>query len=207
VTRGRNDVPELTVVQKARWQAAVSDMSEMSVDLRNGSATQQDIQGVLNRLQSCDINTDRVINAPHVPPDAGPYAPALQRILYRIPDGWGRWICHDAGWYEIVVACDQRLAVIDPDYVVHQVKEKFGTLRYECVPSGEWRPELWGTFDVIVSEAEHASTITCERCGEPGVLHKGKLLLKTLCAACAETLGYAPTDRDDHSLPWFGRQP
>lgn len=124
-----NEIPELTDAQKARWQATVSDVKEMSAGLRGGTMTQQDMQGALNRLLSCDIDRDTLINAVHIPLDAGPYAPALQRILRRIPDGWGRWISHDAGWYPIVVTLDERLATIDPDYVVHQVKEKFDTLR------------------------------------------------------------------------------
>lgn len=188
-----DDFPELTDAQKTRWQAAASDMGEMSAGLRDGTATQQDMQGALNRLGSADIDRDTLINAVHIPPDAGPYAPALERILRRIPDGWGRWISHDAGWYPIVVACDERLAKIDPNYIVHQVKEKFGALRYYCTPSGEPSSELWETFENITSEAEHASASTCERCGEPGVLHRGNHLVKTLCASCAETLGYAST--------------
>jgi len=43
------------------------------------------------------------------------------RFCAESPTG-GRWISHDAGWYPIVVACDVRLAAIDPDYVLYQVK-------------------------------------------------------------------------------------
>lgn len=91
-----------------------------------------------------------------------------------------------------MVSCDERLAAIDPDYVVHQIKEKFGTLHYYCTPSGETNPAQWETFDDITGEAERASAIICERCGEPGVLHRRILWFKTLCASCAETLHYAP---------------
>lgn len=104
-----------------------------------------------------------------VPSDAGPYVPALQRILRRIPDRWGRWIGHDAGWYPIVVRCDERLAAIDPDYVVHQVKEKFGTPRYYCAPPpGASGNRCARCLDDITSDAERASAVTCERCGQPG---------------------------------------
>lgn len=112
----------------------------------------------------------------------------MTKILQRIPDGWGRWISHAAGWYAIVVACDQRLADIDRDYVVHQIKEKFGTLRFCCAPSSE----SVEVFDAITTEAERVSAITCEHCGEPGVLHEIRSLVKTLCSCCAGTLGYTP---------------
>jgi hypothetical protein len=87
----RNDFPELTEAQKALWRAVVSDAREMSAGLHDGTATREDMQGALYHLLSCDIDWDMLINALHVPPDAGPYAPALERILRRIPDGWGRW--------------------------------------------------------------------------------------------------------------------
>ena len=195
---GQNDFRELTDAEKARWQAVMSDLTEMSAGVHDGTATQEDIEGAFNRLVSCDIEQDTLINALHVPPDAGSYAPALEQILRRIPDGWGRWISHDAGWYQIVIAVDQRLAAIDPDYVVHQVKEKYGTLCYYCAPSGEPSPESWDTFHDIVDEAERAAAITCERCGEPGVLRRRRRWLKTLCTSCAEPLGYTPMPPRDH---------
>lgn len=154
----RNDFPELTEAQKALWRAVVSDAREMSAGLHDGTATREDMQGALYHLLSCDIDWDMLINALHVPSDAGPYAPALERILRRIPDGWGRWISHNAGWYQIVAILDERLAAIDPDYVVHQVKEKFGTLRYYCAPSGELSPAQRDTFEHITHEAERASS-------------------------------------------------
>lgn len=41
-----------------------------------------------------------------------------------------------------------------------------------------------------------ASAITCERCSEPGVLHETRYLVKTLCASCANSLGYTPVQQD-----------
>lgn len=186
----RSEFPELSDAQKAGWQAAVSDIREMSAGLRDGTATQEDMEGAFNRLLSCDIDRDTLINSLHVPPDAGPYAAALERILRRIPDGWGRWLSHDAGWYPIVVTVDERLAAIDPDYVMQQVKEKFGTLRYYCAPSDSGA-DLHDAFDDITTDAERASAVTCERCGQPGSLHRS-YLVKTLCPSCAKTLGYLP---------------
>lgn len=73
---------------------------------------------------------DAMLDIIYVPQDAGDYAEDLKKILSRIPPRWGRWISCDKGWYPLVIELDQKLAEIAPDYTLHQVKEKFGTLRY-----------------------------------------------------------------------------
>jgi len=45
-----DNFPELSDAQKAGWQAAVSDIREMSAGLRDGTATREDMEGALNRL-------------------------------------------------------------------------------------------------------------------------------------------------------------
>ena len=76
------------------------------------------------------IDYERALNALHVPKNAGSSASDLERILRRIPDGWGRWVRCDRGWYPLIIELDHRLAEIDPAYHVHQIKEKFGALRF-----------------------------------------------------------------------------
>ena len=71
-----------------------------------------------------------ILNSMHIPEDAGNHEEDLRKILSRIPDMWGRWISCDKGWYPLIIELDQKLAEIAPDYTLHQVKEKFGTLRY-----------------------------------------------------------------------------
>ena len=193
----RHDIPELTEMEKIRVRAMVSDMTEMAAGLRAGTATPEDVEGAIARIMSTDVDRDTMVNALHIPADAGPFAPVLETILRRIPDGWGRWISHDAGWYSIVVGVDERLSAIDPEYVVHQIKEKFGTLRYYCAPSGdEPSAAVSDAFRAITDEAERTSAITCERCGKQGVLHETRYLVKTLCASCASALGYTPVQQD-----------
>lgn len=79
-------------------------------------------------MDQTDLN--EMLNTVHIPEDAGEHADGLRRILARIPENWGRWISCAAGWYPLVIELDQKLAEISPDYELHQVKEKFGTLRY-----------------------------------------------------------------------------
>lgn len=98
------------------------------------------------------MNPDEYLDAIHLPDDAGEYAEGLLRILNRIPPRWGRWISCDKGWYPLIIKLDERLAEIIPDYELHQVKEKYGTLRYYiglpelrpqcCIDIEEQRPYL-----------------------------------------------------------------
>lgn len=69
-------------------------------------------------------------DATFIPDDAGDYTEGLSNILRRIPPGWGRWISCGAGWYPLLVQLDADISAIAPDYEVHQVKEKFGGLRF-----------------------------------------------------------------------------
>jgi hypothetical protein len=70
------------------------------------------------------------LNQYHVPEDAGEHAEDLIKILERIPLRWGRWISCGPGWYPLIIELDNKLAEIFSNYELHQVKEKFGTLRY-----------------------------------------------------------------------------
>lgn len=132
------------------------------------------------------------LNTPQVPKDAGEYAEGLARILARIPDGWGRWIGCGKGWYPLLIEVDERLAAIDPDYAVHQVKEKFATLRYYFqLTSGDWEAAR-----DIVNDVAHRSAITCEVCGEPGACRGGGWL-RTLCDGHAEGRPLMKEEDDD----------
>lgn len=118
---------------------------------------------------------------------ASPNTPLLAAVVARIPIRWGRYIDVEPGWYALVVDTDAQLAALDPDYVVLQVKEKFGALRYYCQPSGEDpAPEVCDALDAITDEAERRSATICERCGQPGRLADFAGRLKTLCQRCAE---------------------
>jgi hypothetical protein len=78
------------------------------------------------------------------------------------------------GWSDIIYDLHKKLVEEKPDYVIHQVKEKFGTLRYYTGP-------LAGNGHVSIAEAERLSSITCEECGRPGKLRTNNYWLRTLC--------------------------
>ncbi|MUM03453.1 hypothetical protein B5P44_01280 [Mycobacterium sp. CBMA 213] len=194
-------IPELTTKEQVPTSPARSDTRVLSEQLLDGATTDQDIRGARKLVASTTVDHDTLVNTLQVPEDAGAHADGLRRILVRIPDGWGRWISHESGWYPIIIDCDQRLSALDANYVVHQVKEKFGTLRYYCEPSGKASSALADSFRTIIAGAERSSATTCERCGQPGQLHNRKYWLKTLCDSCAQCLGYEKSpsgaDNDD----------
>jgi hypothetical protein len=76
------------------------------------------------------LDAKQYADALHLPEDAGEFADALPGMLVRIPDGWGRWIRCERGWHPLLAELDAKLAVLLPRYQIHQVKEKFGGLRF-----------------------------------------------------------------------------
>lgn len=121
----------------------------------------------------------------HVPRDASEYTDGLIAILMRIPDGWGRWISCDRGWYPIIIDVDQKLAELDPNYVVHQVKEKFGGLRYYFEAMANTDHETWEKMQQIVRQAEKRADKTCEICGSTKkVALRDHGWWKTMCDLC-----------------------
>ena len=122
------DAEPLDPSEQAGWEAVKAHVADVAIAVTTGDA--EGLAGAFAAVRQTTLDLSRVLDALHVHADAGDLAPALERILRRIPDGWGRWISCGPGWYPIVVRLDTELAAIDPGYVVHQVKEKFGGLRY-----------------------------------------------------------------------------
>lgn len=132
---------------------------------------------------------------PHLPEDAGEYADDLRDILDRIPIGWGKWISCDKGWYKIVVETHNRLKFMWPNYEIHQIKEKFGTLRFYWGikgEDGEWLALDKDTANTIYNimmdieiAAENKSAHYCEICGDYGKTRDRRGWYKTLCKDCA----------------------
>ena len=81
------------------------------------------------RQVASGIELAEILDALHVPEDAGEHEEALLLLLVRIPDGWGRWISCSSGWFALLARAERELADVCPTLAVHQVKEKFGTLR------------------------------------------------------------------------------
>ena len=94
----------------------------------------------------------------------------IEKIRDRILPSFGKYISVDEGWYQIVVDCDDELSVLDPDYKVIQIKQKFGILRYYFQPSVPANKDLTDAMHAVVRKYLIESSKTCEATGKPGVL-------------------------------------
>lgn len=117
----------------ARSRAQMNAFADAMRDAVNGAAARDSVgfgaafdQG---RQIASGMDLDEVVDAVHVPEDAGEHEEALRRLLLRIPDGWGRWISCSSGSYALLARAERELADVCPTFAVHQIKEKFGTLR------------------------------------------------------------------------------
>lgn len=182
------DFPQPDEQREKALRAAIDDLAAAAFD---ADSTEDEIAAAIEAVRQVPVHAQRMLNALRVPDDAGQYEPALRSLLARIPDGWGRWIGCGPGWYPILARLEERLHQIDPDYEVHQIKEKFGTLRFY------WASRNLNAGEMAVAEAESESARTCERCGSPGLLRKRNGWLRTVCDDCAKTGGYEDLPPDD----------
>jgi hypothetical protein len=92
------------------------------------------------------------------------------------------------GWWPILKGMHERLLLIDSNYRLSQVKEKWGVLR--IYPDDEHyaeRPHLLDQIEAVIADAVRESALTCERCGEPGRLRNDEEWLSQrhyLCDRC-----------------------
>ena len=85
------------------------------------------------------------------------------------------------GWYGLVKNLIEELIAAGWDKHIHQIKEKFGGLRFYI---SEGNNEIYK----IIEKYELLSYKTCELCSNEGKLRKGGWLV-TLCDKCLEENG------------------
>jgi hypothetical protein len=129
----------------------------------------------------------------------GEGADGLSGLLTHFASGWDAHVGCGRGWFPLLSRTHEQLQDICPDYEVHQVKEKFGTLRlYAHIPPGSAvvrdpnYPAIRDAFFAAVQDAEYASGTICEGCGNMGRLMRRQQggWFKTLCSSCAADSGY-----------------
>lgn len=193
----------LNAEETAAWGQAKHQIDALVGEVMEGVPVEV-TQARVEKMKAIEVDMARVLNAIHVPKDAGVRAAGLEKILRRIPDGWGRWVSCSSGWYGLLVELDEKLRVLDPDYGLHQVKEKYGTLRYYCSPSQGVDDEVGLAMEEAVGETEAKAACTCEICGDEGQLMakggKAGGWYRTLCDLDAEKHGYAPLTEEGPAI-------
>lgn len=97
-----------------------------------------------------------------------------EQIQKRIDAGMKCGSSVGRGWLSILTELDLHLANIDPDYVIDQVKEKFGGLRYYISWSKEIDDENMKKYEQVMELAEQLAAHTCEVCGQEGKIQPGR---------------------------------
>ncbi len=114
--------------------------------------------------------------------------PRLQPLLDRVPAIWGKEVRFRSGWNDLVVQLDADLAKIDPDYEIHQMKEKFGGLRFYAETSIHFKGPNTSVRDFrdLISTAQAASYGICETCGakDASTLSSWEQGVRTICPRC-----------------------
>ncbi|GBD85422.1 hypothetical protein BMS3Abin02_01829 [bacterium BMS3Abin02] len=174
-----------------RETALRATIDDLAAAVLRGDTNEEELVAAMEAVRQVPIDTSRMLNALHIPGDAGEHEAALRALLERISDGWGRWIQCGPGWYPILARLEEQLRQIDPEYRVHQIKEKFGTLRFY------WEGRDYNTGEATVVDAEAESARTCELCGSPGHLRTRNSWLRTLCDDCARSEGYEDLSRGE----------
>ena len=183
-----DDIPEMTDAQKARMKVARGAYDHAFGAVLRGEADDTVDASFQQFLQTGSVYAE-TRDLIRVPDDAGAFRGGLIRIMRRIPDGWGRAIGVEAGWYRLITDLDEALAQLDSFYEVSQVKQKFGGLCYRAYPSDGFTGDVT-EFDRLIAETERQSWSTCEQCGQPGLLQEtcrpgGPRSVRTLCPSCA----------------------
>ena len=122
------DAEPLPADDRIRWDAFKSAFGEFVAATRDTDG----LEGASRALEQImgGLDAEQFADALHVPDDAGEFADGLRAMLIRIPDGWGRWISCERGWYPLLTELDRRLSALLPSYRILQVKEKFAGLRF-----------------------------------------------------------------------------
>lgn len=89
--------------------------------------------------------------------------------------------CVGDGWYSLLNKLAEGLSLLDSNLVCHQVKEKFGSLRFYTNRSTKEVDDL-----ILIAELE--SCKTCEDCGASGGKPESpRYWLRTVCPDCLIT--------------------
>lgn len=99
------------------------------------------------------------------------------------------YISFDAcpGWIDVIWNCHRELVELLPDYKLHQVKEKFGGLRFYYTMDESHDEDKKKRAREIVSFYERMSYLVCDECGTTLNVTTEGSWVRTLCDSCRLT--------------------
>ena len=116
-------------------------------------------------------------------------------VFYSIPSGWYNILYNLCEELTPILNEERSKITEDPEqplFYVHQIKEKFGGLRYYYTTS---KPEVADEMHKVNRKYEQVAWQTCEMTGNPGVLMKKDMWYKTLDPENAPN-GFKVVDRE-----------
>jgi hypothetical protein len=141
------------------------------------------------------------------------YPPALHGLVSRVRSDGRPALGGGRGWWPLMSRLAERLARVDPDYTVVEVKAVGGKLRFEA----ETGTSSSATFEGLTWAARSEAVRTCERCARAGIrreylgsravvlCHKHTRSLSDDEVACALQGGVPPTRGLCGAAPWTAR--
>lgn len=94
------------------------------------------------------------------------------------------------GWIPLIVSLHRKILALVDNYLLYQIKEKFGGLRFYAEPvfNSSYTPDSKqlniAIFSQLISSAETQSLNICEVCSRPGTLISRNHWYKTRCNDC-----------------------
>ncbi|MDQ2761285.1 MAG: hypothetical protein M3Y17_12885 [Actinomycetota bacterium] len=87
----------------------------------------------------------------------------------------------ERGWVPLIDRLHEQLVILDPDYKLGQVKEKFGVLKFYA----SFEPDVAREAQRLIDKVERRTHQVCERCGASGRLrHTPPRRVDTFCEDC-----------------------
>ena len=117
-------------IKRKEANAAIEEINSFVESVVSGSLEEESLKNHIKAIQQISLDPQALLNIPNIPKDAGIYKESLEKMLARIPNGWGKWIDCGPGWFPIITELDEKLSAMIPNYEIHQIKEKYGTLRF-----------------------------------------------------------------------------
>jgi len=109
-----------------------------------------------------------------------PYEHLAIRWDPNLPEQFKTVVC-GPGWATLIADLVESTG---DDFLVSQIKEKFGGLRYYVRPADGLDEHAEARGRQMIDDAERASCKTCETCGAPGEKTQKGHIHKTVCEEC-----------------------